>query len=82
MIKRAERLIEISPANLFVIRKYYLNMPRIYMASYVGMSDYKVKKGETVPESEEAKILCRAVRHIYNLIKDIPQFAKKGIILQ
>lgn len=82
MMKKAPMVIAIIPKNLTLIRKYYLGLQRIQLATAVGMNDYHVKKGETMPESKEAEILCNFVRKTYEKIKDIPQFKAKGIILQ
>lgn len=82
MMKKAPIVVPITPRNLTFIRKYYLNVTRVSMATIVGMNDYHVKKGETMPNSDEAQILCDCIRKLYEKIKDVPRFSKKGIILQ
>lgn len=82
MMKKAPMVIAIIPKNLTLIRKYYLGLQRIQIATMVGMNDYHVKKGETTPNSKEAQILCGFIRNLYEKIKDIPQFKAKGVILQ
>lgn len=82
MMKKAPIIVPITPKNLTFIRKYYLNIHRISLATLVGMNDYYVKKGETTPNSKEAQILCDYIRQLYEKIKDVPRFSKKGIILQ
>ena len=82
MLKKAPIVVSITPKNLTFIRKYYLNIHRITMATLVGINDYYVKKGETTPDSKEALILCDYIRQLYEKIKDEPRYSERGIILQ